>query len=297
MEALLHEWINPYYLQVLTLLGVYIVAALGLNLITGVTGLFSFGHAAYLSIGAYTAAIMTINFHAPFPASLLIGGFTAALAGVLVGFPSLRLTGDYFGIATLGFGEIIRVVFTNMDYVGGACGLAGIPRNTTFTAVLIIVVLAVWLSARLHNSRFGRALLAVREDEIAAECMGINTVWHKVAGFALGSFLGGVAGGLYAHLIQFIAPTDFGFVKSFELLTFVVIGGLGSIPGTILGTTLLTLAPELLRPIQDYRMMLYGALMVGMMIFRPLGLLGGVDLARCLRHVLRFRRKKSTVTS
>lgn len=289
------QWINPYYMQVLTLLGVYIVAALGLNLITGVTGLFSFGHAAYLSIGAYTAAIATLNFHAPFPVALLAGGAAAALAGVLVGFPSLRLTGDYFGIATLGFGEIVRVFFTNMDYVGGACGLAGIPRSTTLTSVIVVVILAVWFSAWLHNSRFGRALLAVREDEIAAECMGVNTVWHKVAGFALGSFLGGVAGGLYAHLLQFIAPTDFGFVKSFELLTFVVIGGLGSIPGTILGTALLTLAPEFLRFIQDYRMMLYGALMVVMMIFRPLGILGGVDLARWARRVLRRHAGSATV--
>ncbi|WP_018085917.1 branched-chain amino acid ABC transporter permease [Desulfurispora thermophila] len=281
--------INPYYLQVANLLGIYIILALGLNLITGVTGQLSFGHAAFMSIGAYTAALLTLKMHLPFALSLLAGGCVACIWGVLIGFPTLRLTGDYLGIATLGFGEIVLVVFTNLQITGGAIGLAGIPRYTNVFVVYLLVAITVYCMYRIQYSRFGRALLAIREDEIAAAAMGINTTIYKVQAFAIGAFFAGLAGGLYAHLLQYLNPNDFGFARSFEILNFVVLGGLGSIPGTILGTVVLTLAPEFLRFIAEYRMMIYGLLLVVMMIFRPNGLLGGVDLSRVIK---RYRSKR-----
>ncbi|MDK2888032.1 MAG: branched-chain amino acid transport system permease protein [Thermoanaerobacter sp.] len=275
------------------LVGIYIIAALGLNLITGVCGQLTFGHAAFLSIGAYTAAILTRDFHMPFLASLILGGLMAALFGVLLGIPVLKLTGDYLGIATLGFGEIVRVAFTNMKITGGAIGLAAIPRASNLINVTVFVILAVVAMVLLENSRFGRALRAIREDEIAAEAMGINTMWYKIQAFGIGCFLAGIGGGFYAHLLQYLNPNDFGFLKSFEILNFVVLGGLGSIPGTIIGTTVLTLAPEFLRFVQEYRMMIYGLLLVLMMIFRPNGLLGGVNFRRLLRR----RKQKAAAIS
>ncbi|MBE3587556.1 MAG: branched-chain amino acid ABC transporter permease [Thermoanaerobacteraceae bacterium] len=290
MEQWLSSIIDPYYQQVLILVGIYIIAALGLNLITGLCGQLTFGHAAFLSIGAYTAAILTRNYHLPFIPSLILGGLVAAFFGVLLGIPVLKLTGDYLGIATLGFGEIVRVAFTNMKITGGAIGLAAIPREANLINVTVVVVLAVLAMTCLENSRFGRALQAIREDEIAAEAMGINAMWYKVQAFGIGCFLAGVGGAFYAHLLQYLNPNDFGFMKSFEILNFVVLGGLGSIPGTIVGTTILTLAPEFLRFVQEYRMMIYGLLLVLMMIFRPHGLLGGVNFRRLIRR----RKRKVT---
>lgn len=293
MSQWLASVIDPYYQQVLMLVGIYIIAALGLNLITGLCGQLTFGHAAFLSIGAYTAAILTRDFHMPFLASLILGGLMAALFGILLGIPVLKLTGDYLGIATLGFGEIVRVAFTNMKITGGAIGLAAIPRASNLINVTIFVILAVVAVVLLENSRFGRALKAIREDEIAAEAMGINAMWYKIQAFGIGCFLAGISGGFYAHMLQYLNPNDFGFLKSFEILNFVVLGGLGSIPGTIVGTTVLTLAPEFLRFVQEYRMMIYGLLLVLMMIFRPNGLLGGVNFRRLLRR----RKQKAAALS
>lgn len=290
MDLLLDFFTNPYYIQVLTITGIYLIAALGLNLITGVTGQFSFGHAAFMSIGAYASALLSLHLETPFILSLIVGGLAAALAGLLLGYPSLRLTGDYLGITTLGFGEIVRVVFINMEITGGARGLAGIPRETDIIWVGVIVVLAVLGLYRISRSRFGRALLAIREDEIAAETMGINALAYKIKSFMIGAFYAGVSGGLYAHLLQYLNPADFGFSKSFDLLNFVVLGGLGSIPGTILGTVVLQLAPEFLRFVKEYRMLIYGALMVLMMIFRPYGLLGGVTFRDVQRTAARLKQ-------
>jgi branched-chain amino acid transport system permease protein len=296
MEVILDVLTNPYYIQVMTMVGISLIAALGLRLITGITGQFSFGHAAFVSIGAYASALVTIHLHLPFFLSLLAGGLAAAFCGVLLGFPSLRLTGDYLGITTLGFGEIVRVVFINMKITGGASGLTGIPRETNIFLVYFIVILTIWGMYRIQNSRFGRALTAIREDEIAAETMGINPLLYKIKAFAIGTFVAGISGSLFAHMMQYLHPADFGFARSFEILNFVVLGGLGSIPGTILGTAILSLAPEFLRFVKEYRMLIYGALMVTMMIFRPNGLLGGVDVARVLRGCwarLKVRRDTS----
>lgn len=296
MNLLLDIMNNPYYQQVLIMMGIFLIAALGLNLITGITGQFSFGHAAFMSIGAYSSALMTLKLQTPFLMNLLMGGMVAAACGVLLAFPSMRLTGDYLGITTLGFGEIIRVVFINMEITGGAIGLAGIPKETGLITVFVLVALSIWGLYRIINSRFGRALAAIREDEIAAETMGINTLMYKVQSFAIGCFMAGISGGLYAHSLQYINPSDFGFAKSFDLLNFVVIGGLGSLPGTVLGTAVLSLAPEFLRFVKEYRMLIYGALMVTMMVFRPHGFLGGVDLGKQVKKLWRRRKPSPTVS-
>nr|WP_238442489.1 branched-chain amino acid ABC transporter permease [Desulforamulus reducens] len=289
-------FLNDYYIQVLTMLGIYLIGALGLNLITGVTGQLSFGHAAFLSIGAYTSAIFSVKLGMSFPVAIIAGGLMSGFWGILLGYPTLRLTGDYLGIATLGFGEIVRVVFLNLSITGGALGMAGIPRSSSLTVVILVVIVTVWAMVRLENSRFGRSLLAIREDEIAAEAMGVNITTSKITAFAIGTFIAGVSGGLYAHLLTYLNPSDFGFLKSFEFLTFVVLGGLGSIPGVILGTSILTLAPEFLRFIADYRMMVYGLLMVVMMIVRPRGLLGGVKVSRILNKKSLPKNKNTSAT-
>lgn len=269
--------IPAYYESILITVGIYIVLALGLNLITGVTGQLNLGHAAYMCIGAYSSAIVSMKLGLPFIVAILAGGSAAAFFGVIIGYPTLRLTGDYLAICTLGFGEIVKSVLFNMPVVGGAMGLAGIPPKTTLTITLFVMILVIIAMVRVESSRFGRALVAIREDEIAAECNGVNATKYKLQMFSLGCFIAGLGGALWAHKIMVLQPRDFGFLKSIEILNMVVLGGLGSIPGTILGATVLTSIPEILRFSSEYRMLLYGALLVTMMIFRPHGLMGGVS--------------------
>jgi len=278
MDAFLTQYIDAYYLRIIILIGINIILALGLNLITGVTGQLSMGHAGFMSIGAYTAAILTMQYGFPFWAALLAGACLAAFFGFLIGIPTLRLEGDYLAMVTIGFAEIIRVFFLNFEPGGKAVGLYGMPQYTTFAIVWIIVIVVILLNVRLLDSRTGRALYAIRENEIAAEAAGINTTGLKVLAFTVGAFLGGLGGGLYAHYMSYIAPQDFGFMKSIEILNMVVLGGMGSIPGTILGTIILTIAPEMLRIVADYRLLFYGGLLVILMIFRPNGLLGDVRI-------------------
>ena len=276
VEAFIVQHIDAYYLRILILFGINIILALGLNLITGVTGQLSMGHAGFMSIGAYTSAILSLHTGAPFWLCLLAGAAMAGIFGVLIGVPTLRLEGDYLAMVTIGFAEIVRVVFLNLDIAGKAIGLSGIPSHTGFInvwAVALAVIIANW---QLLKSRVGIALYAIREDEIAAEASGVNTTLYKIGAFAAGSFLAGIGGCFYAHFITYINPQDFGFMKSIEILNMVVLGGMGSIPGTILGAFVLTLAPEMLRVVQEYRLLFYGALLVIMMIFRPNGLLGDV---------------------
>lgn len=268
--------VDAYYLRIIIFIGINIILALGLNLITGVTGQLSMGHAGFMSLGAYTAAIMSLHFNAPFFVAVLAGALVAASFGFLIGIPTLRLDGDYLAMVTIGFAEIIRVFFLNFDMGGKAVGLSGIPQHTTFTIVWLIVIVVIVLNTKLLSSRVGRSLYAIRENEIAAESCGIDTTRMKVLAFTVGSFLGGLGGGLYAHYMYYINPQDFGFMKSIEILNMVVLGGMGSIPGTILGAVILTLAPEMLRVVAEYRLLFYGALLVILMIFRPNGLLGDV---------------------
>ncbi len=286
---------DPYMLQIFVNIGIAIILALGLNLITGVTGQLDLGHAAYMSVGAFTAAIITIRFNLPFSVNLLIAGTLAALVGLAIGFPILRLTGDYFAIATLGFAEILKVIFLNLDITNKALGLSVPPPNTSIPMpfyVWMVTILVIVGVTFIQNSRFGRALKAIREDEIAAETMGINSTRYKNQAFAIGCFLAGIGGGLYAHFIAYINPSDFAFMKSIDILNMVVLGGLGSIPGAILGAGVLTIAPEFLRFMSEYRMLVYGALLVFLMVFRPNGLLGGVDFRKMVFRIFGKREKK-----
>jgi branched-chain amino acid transport system permease protein len=295
------ESIDPYVMQILVNIGIGIVLALGLNLITGITGQLSLGHAAFMSIGAFTSAIITINNpEIPFSLNLLIAGMVATGFGVIIGFPTLRLSGDYLAIATLGFAEIIKVIFLNLNITNKALGLSVPPPSTEIPLPIFVwgtTILTIIAMAFIQESRFGRALKAIREDEIAAEAMGVNVTRYKIQAFAIGAFVAGVGGGLYAHFIAYINPSDFGFLKSIDILNMIVLGGLGSIPGVILGSAVLTIAPEFLRFMEQYRMLVYGALLVFMMIFRPNGLLGGVDFRRMVKKIFIKNAKPTTKTT
>ena len=294
VSQVINDVLPPYVLIIGLFVGINLIMALGLNLITGVTGQLSLGHAAFMSIGAYASAIATVNYHVPFLLGVLIGGLVAGLFGVIIGFPTLRLTGDYLAIATLGFAEIVRVQFTNMKLTNGAIGFLGIQGSTTFPIVMTIAVLTIFAMVWLENSRNGRAMLAIREDEVASSAVGINTTLYKIQAFAIGAFCAGVGGALFAHTTTFIQPTDFGFLKSVDILSIVVLGGLGSIPGTIIGAIVLTAAPEALRSLSNYRMMVYGLLLIAIMIFRPYGLLGGVNLRQAVRRAIMLPKKKQS---
>lgn len=294
LSQVLTQVIPAYLLNIGLFVGINIIMTLGLNLITGVTGQLSLGHAAFMSIGAYASAIATVNFHVPFLPGVMIGGLLAALFGIIIGFPTLRLSGDYLAIATLGFAEIVRVQFTNMKITNGAIGFLGIKGSTTFPIVMTIAVLVIIAMVWLKESRNGRAMLAVREDETASASVGINPTLYKIQAFAIGAFCAGVGGALFAHTTTFIQPTDFGFLKSIDLLCIVVLGGLGSIPGTIISAAVLTSFPELLRSLSNYRMMTYGLLLIVIMIFRPYGLMGQVNFRQAVRRALVFLPKKMT---
>lgn len=267
-----------YVMGVLSVAAIHIILTVSLNLINGITGQLSIGHAGFMAIGAYTTALFSIHLGTPIYLNLIFSGIVAGMAGILIGLPTLRLRGDYLAIATLGFGEIIRVVLQNLRFTGGAAGLGGIEWVDHFfltQGVAIIVVLLIW---RVSISAPGRAMVAVREDETAAETVGINTTRIKVMAFALGSFCAGIAGSLFAHRMTYISPDGFTFMKSIEVLVMLVLGGLGSITGSILSATVLTLLPEFLRFIDEWRMIIYPALLVITMLFRSRGLLGTMEL-------------------
>ena len=274
--------IDPYTMQILVNIGIGIILALGLNIIVGLTGQLSLGHAAFMSVGAFTGALLTIKTGMPFYLTILLSGMITAAVAAAIGWPILRLTGDYLAICTLGFAEIVKVVFLNLEVTNKALGLTVPTPKTELSmpvTVLIVVILVIIASAFIENSRFGRALKAIRDDEIAAESMGINIARYKVQSFAVSAFMAGIGGCLYAHFLGYINPSDFGFLKSIDMLSMIVLGGLGSIPGAVFGASLLSAAPEFLRFMSQYRMLVYGALLVFLMVFRPNGLLGGVDFA------------------
>jgi len=275
---------NPYFLDIALSCGINIILAVSLNLINGFTGQFSLGHAGFMAIGAYSAAMLTTAGGPTllpmvggitsllFVFALLLGGVCAALAGLLVGVPSLRLKGDYLAIVTLGFGEIIRVVLQNIDAVGGPRGLIGIPGYTNLFWAFGFAAVAVYVVWSLVNSTYGRGFLAVADDEIAAEAMGINTTRYKITAFLVGAFFAGVAGGIYAHFKQYIAPQGFGFDRSIEIVVMVILGGMGNTVGVILAAILLTVLGESLRQFGDFRMILYSLAIIVLMIVQPQGL-------------------------
>ena len=290
--------INPYWLFICYDIGIGIILAVSLNLINGYTGQFSLGHAGFMAVGAYTAAVITNAFgelnvlaaNGIFFVALLAGGLAAAFAGLLVGLPTLRLKGDYLAIVTLGFGEIIRVVFQNMESVGGARGLSVMHGWTNFFWTFGLAAVTVYVVTALVHSTYGRGFIAVRDDEIAAEAMGINTTKYKVTAFVVGAFFAGIAGGLYAHSKQFLTPSGFNFMQSIAIVVMVILGGMGNTPGVILAAVLLTLLPEGLRQmagiehlpglakmfplgwIGDTRMIIYSLLLILLMLTRPQGL-------------------------
>ncbi|MBE3576998.1 MAG: branched-chain amino acid ABC transporter permease [Limnochordales bacterium] len=274
--------IDFYILGILTVMGINIILATSLNLINGFAGQFAIGHAGFMAIGAYVSALLTTLRSLPFLPALIAGGLAAALVGLGVGIPTLRLRGDYLAIATLGLGEIIRVIIVNLPITGGAFGFSGMPPYTNFFWVEGAVVVTLLVLSNFIRSSPGRALLAVREDEFAAETVGVPTTYYKVLAFAIGSFFAGVAGGLFAHYLLFIDPSQFGILKSIEILMMVVLGGLGSFSGSVVAAVLLTALPEFLRGFADYRMVIYSALLILVMLLRPSGLFGQVEIWQLL---------------
>ena len=271
--------IKPYYTGIIILTLINVILAVSLNLIVGFTGQLCLGHAGFMAIGAYVSAMLTKEVNVPFFLALLIGAIIAAIFAGLIGYPTLRLKGDYFAITTLAFCEIIRVVIMNIEAVGGATGLKSIPKNTNFTIAFIFAALTVLIIYNILHSSQGRAMITVRENEIAAEAMGINTFKYKMMAFIIGAFFAGLAGSLYAHYMGYIQPSTFNFVKSIDYLTYVVFGGMGSLSGSIIATGVLTFLPELLRGFAEYRMIIYPLALIVLMIFRPEGLLGNKELS------------------
>lgn len=268
--------------NILILSGINIIIVLGLNLITGVTGQLSLGHSAFISIGAYTSSILMMSLGVPFGFSIIAAALMAGIIGGLFGIPILRLHGDYFAIATLGFCEVVRVIMMNMKVtINGdvhqlSLSLSNIPQHITLPLILVLVVLSVLFMMRLERSKFGLALRSIREDEIASQMMGINIARHKVLSFAIGSAFAGLGGALMASKITAIQPNDFGFTLSISILCMLVLGGMGSIVGVIAGTIILTSIPEVLRFAESYRMIMYGVVLIIMMVFRPKGLFGNI---------------------
>jgi branched-chain amino acid transport system permease protein len=304
-EATLIEYVQ----RIVLLAGINVILAVGLNLINGTTGQFSIGHAGFMAVGAYAAAFSGVHL-APFVHSalgegalangvifnlaLLVGGLFAAFTGLLVGAPSLRLKGDYLAVVTLGFGEIIRILFNNATFLGAATGYfgddpSGLPAYTTFFWVYAWALGIVVAFANLTFSQTGRSLGAIREDEVAAEAMATPTTRLKVLAFTLSAAAAGVAGGLFAHMQAGVRPEDFRFEKSIDMIVMIIIGGLGSISGAVLGGIFVAVTLELMRDLQEFRLVLYALLLISIMLLRPQGLLGTRELPSLLRRTAKPR--------
>ena len=305
--------LDPYKLRILNLCAVFTIFAVTFNLIFGYTGQFSLGHAGFASVGAYTAALLTMspeqkaanfflapivpvlaNVEWPFLPAMLMGGLLAAITGLLIGFPALRLRGDYLAIATLGFGEIIRVMFTNWQSItNGSLGLKGIPEITNLYWSWGAALVTVFVIKRLVDSSYGRALKAIRDDEIAAEVLGVSLFYHKMMAFVLSSFFVGVAGALMATLISTIDPRVFLFFLTYQIVGITVMGGMGSLTGSVISACLYTVFLEMLRPIESpfnlgplqipgvpgMRMVLFSALLLVVILFYRKGLFGGIEFS------------------
>ena len=311
-----------YQTGVLEQVGIYIIMAVSLNIATGYLGQLPLGHAGFMSVGGYSCAlfimhmmpVLGLNAKAMaamaspaaillFVAGVVFGGICAAVCGLIIGIPALRLKGDYLAIITLGFAEIIRVVINNIDgvlgfdFTGGAKGLSGIPGYTNFLNVFLVVAVVIFLIHTMMKSRHGRAILAIRDNEIAAEASGVNTTYYKTLAFVVSAFFAGVGGALYAGCIGVMDPSKFGFMKSVEILVMVVLGGMGSMLGSVVSATVLTILPEALRAFSEYRMVVYAVVLILVMIFRPQGLLGSYDFSlsrvieRCLNKDFPWKKK------
>jgi branched-chain amino acid transport system permease protein len=283
--------LNPFWELVIQYACIVTIAALGLNIIYGFNGQFSLGHIAFYGLGAYSSALVTKGWTGDnpfgFALAIVVGGLVAAIVALFVGLPILRLRSDYLGIATLGFGFIVKVAFDNADdwipMLGGSRGMTGIPSLTSFTWVAALTILAVVVMRNFVYSSHGRATLSIREDEIAASAMGVNTTKYKTIAFVMGCFYAGVAGALYAHLYSFLHPNSFEFLRSIDMLLIVVLGGLGSMTGTVVAAVgwtffLQGLTVVLPQEILDWRFVIYPLLLIAVMLWRPTGLLGGLEI-------------------
>jgi branched-chain amino acid transport system permease protein len=304
--SFLTPMLNTYIEGRIIYIGIMISLAVSLNLINGFTGQFSLGHAGFMAIGAYASACVTTYVNSrggsvspiEFLVALIFGGLLAAVAGLGVGIPSLRLRGDYLAIVTLGFNEIIRVIIQNVDfkingvdYIGGARGFSVLPL-TTFLWVFVVAAVVIFCVENLVNSTYGRGFLAVRDDEVAAEAMGVDTTKFKVRAFVTGAFFAGIGGGLFAHSNYNITPLDFTFLTSIDIVVIVILGGMGSTVGVIVAAILLTTLSESLRSVPQYRMIIYSLLLIILMITRPQGLLGPKTIGK----IFRKRKEKPLMT-
>jgi branched-chain amino acid transport system permease protein len=271
--------LNQYYQINLTSMCINVILAVSLSLINGFTGQLSLGHAGFMAVGAYVSVIITNMLDLPFIVGILVACLAAGLAGFIIGVPTLRLKGDYLAIATLAFGEIIRVTLQNIDYVNGPAGIMGITKLTTWPWLFGGTVLTVLVIVNLVNSSYGRAIVSIREDEIASELMGINTTKYKVLTFVIGAMFAGLGGAFYAHYFYIIKPETFNFLKSFDILVMVVLGGLGSTTGAIIAAVFITALTAALQSFPAIRMILYALILVIVMIYRPQGLMGNKELS------------------
>ena len=285
-----------YWIGVATLTGIYMIAILGLSILTGFTGLFSMGHAGFMAIGAYTSALLTKTFGLPVLAGVFMGMLAALAIGLLIGYPTLKLKGDYFVIATLGIGEVTKLIIENLpDLSGGARGLTDFPKGTNFPMVLLFVVAIVILLRNFLNSKQGRNCVAVREEELATASIGANVANYKMLAMGISCALCGISGALLAHYMHYLSPTMFTMVKSDELVMTVILGGCGSLTGTIIASLILVPLPEILRfgSVQEWRMVFYGLLVVLVIIFKPSGLMGTKEftIAGAKNFLGRFRTR------
>lgn len=272
--------LNQYYQINLTSMCINIILAVSLNLINGFTGQLSLGHAGFMAMGAYASVIMTQMWDQPFIVGLLAACVVAGLGGFIIGVPTLRLKGDYLAIATLALGEIIRVTLQNIDYVNGPAGILGITKMTTWPWLFGATVFTIVVVVNLINSSYGRAIISVREDEVASELMGVNTTKYKVIAFVIGAMFAGLAGAMYAHFFYIIKPETFNFLKSFDILVMVVLGGLGSTTGAVIAAIFITILTAALQAFPAIRMILYALILIIVMVYRPQGLMGNKELSR-----------------
>lgn len=295
MQALISfDVVGPFWQLNIILVCINIILAVSLNLINGFTGQFSIGHAGFMAVGAYISAVLTVKFQMPFIVAIISGGLAAGFLGFVIGLPTLRLSGDYLAIATLGLGEIIRVSILNISYVGGASGFMGIPRYTTFTWIFFVMVFTVFFIKNFIDSSHGRACISVRENEIAAEAMGVDTTRYKVLAFTIGAAFAGVAGSMFSHYFYVAHPASFTFMKSFDILTMVVLGGLGSITGSITAAILLTFVSAILASYPEWRMVIYSLMLIVVMLHRPQGLLGNKEFSMKMFNKLLGGAKRGT---